>query len=48
VVYVVGLGPSNRLRASWLQQSCEFDVPFVASPDPLPDLGTFICKGVRP
>ncbi|MDP1718144.1 MAG: fimbria/pilus outer membrane usher protein, partial [Burkholderiales bacterium] len=47
-VYVAGLGPTNRLRASWRGQSCEFDVPFAASTDPLPDLGTFICKGVKP
>lgn len=46
--YVVGLGPTNRLRASWRGQSCEFDVPFTASTDPLPHLGTFICKGVKP
>ncbi len=47
-VYVVGLEPDNRLRATWLGQSCEFDVPFVASKEPLPDLGVFICKGVKP
>jgi outer membrane usher protein len=47
-VYVVGLGPANRLRATWRNQSCEFDVPFVASKEPLPDLGVFICKGVKP
>ena len=47
-VYVVGLGPANRLRATWRGQSCEFDVPFTASKEPLPDLGVFICKGVKP
>lgn len=47
-VYVVGLGPTNRLRATWRGQSCEFDVPFTASTDPLPHLGNFICKGVKP
>jgi outer membrane usher protein len=46
--YVVGLGPTNRLHATWRGQSCEFDVPFPASTDPLPALGTFICKGVKP
>lgn len=44
-VYVDDLGPVNRLRVSWDDQSCEFDVPFAASVDPLPDLGTFICMG---
>lgn len=47
-VYVVGLEPTNRLRATWGSQSCEFDVRFTASADPLPDLGTFICQGVKP
>jgi outer membrane usher protein len=47
-VYVVGLDPANRLRATWRGQSCEFELRFTASTDPLPDLGTFICKGVKP
>jgi outer membrane usher protein len=47
-VYVTGLGPTTRLRASWSDQSCEFDVRFTPSKDPLPDLGNFICKGVAP
>ena len=47
-VYVVGLGETSKLRATWGNQSCEFDVPFIASADPLPDLGIFICKGVKP
>jgi outer membrane usher protein len=47
-VYVVGLGASTRLRASWKQQSCEFTVPFTPGADPLPDLGVFTCKGVNP
>ena len=47
-VYVVGLDSSTRLRAVWGNQSCEFDVQFTASADPLPDLGIFICQGVKP
>jgi outer membrane usher protein len=47
-VYVMDLGPSTKLRASWNDQSCEFDVQFKPSADPLPDLGIFICKGVTP
>jgi outer membrane usher protein len=47
-VYVAGLGPGNRLRAGWQDKRCEFDVDFTAGTDPLPDLGTFICKGVTP
>jgi outer membrane usher protein len=51
-VYILGLGPLNHLRASWgsgvTAQACELSVPFVASGDPLPDLGVFMCKGVSP
>jgi outer membrane usher protein len=45
-VYVTGLSERNRLRASWRGRSCELDVPFPATSDPLPDLGTYVCKGV--
>jgi outer membrane usher protein len=47
-VYVTGLNPDTRLRALWNGQSCEFEVSFTRSADPLPDLGTFVCKGVNP
>ncbi|HEX5864513.1 MAG TPA: fimbria/pilus outer membrane usher protein, partial [Casimicrobiaceae bacterium] len=44
--YLTGLDRHNRLRASWKGASCEFDVEFPSSVDPLPDLGTFACHGV--
>jgi outer membrane usher protein len=47
-VYVTGLAADTTLLASWNGQSCEFTVHFGASIDPLPDLGVFICKGVKP
>jgi outer membrane usher protein len=47
-VYLVGLEPTNRLRATWRKQTCEFDVRFTASKDPMQDLGTFLCTGVKP
>lgn len=47
-VYVTGLEPHTRLRATWRNQQCEFDVRLVASADPLPDLGVHICSGVSP
>lgn len=47
-VYVMGLNPATKLRATWNGQSCEFAVSFTRSADPLPDLGIFICKGVNP
>lgn len=47
-VYLTGLSTRNHLRASWRRQNCEIDVPFTEGPDPLPDLGRFVCKGVNP
>jgi len=47
-VYVTGLNPATRLRATWNGQSCDFTVSFTRSADPLPDLGTFICNRVSP
>ena len=47
-VYLTGLAVSNRLRVTWLEQSCEFVLPFPESTDPLPHLGTYICTGVEP
>ena len=46
-VYVTGLGPMNRMRALWQGTRCELSVPFRASSEPLPNLGTFVCKGVN-
>jgi outer membrane usher protein len=47
-VYLTGLAARNRLRVTWLEQSCEFVLPFPESADPLPHLGTYICTGVEP
>jgi outer membrane usher protein len=46
--YVTGLGRSNHMLAVWNGRSCEFLVRFNPGADPLPDLGTFICKGILP
>jgi outer membrane usher protein len=46
-VYTGDLQASNALRAQWHGQQCEFVVPYAPGDDPLPDLGTFVCKGVR-
>jgi outer membrane usher protein len=46
-VYVTGLETTSRLRASWNQRACTFDVSFPDSEDPLPDLGTVRCSGVQ-
>jgi outer membrane usher protein len=47
-VYITGLAPSNRLRVLWHEQSCEFEVSFPETEEPLPDLGTYTCHGVSP
>jgi outer membrane usher protein len=47
VVYLTGLSALNRLHAGWRGQHCDVEVPFPAGAEPLPDLGTFVCKGVR-
>jgi len=43
-VYVSRLADRNRLRATWPEGSCEFDVAFTPSSDPLPRLGPFECR----
>ena len=45
--YVEGLEAANRLVLTWRGQRCLIDVPFPLGAEPLPDLGTFVCKGVR-
>jgi outer membrane usher protein len=46
-VYAGDLQASNVLRAQWKGQQCDFVVTYTPGDDPLPDLGTFVCKGVR-
>ncbi len=47
-LYITGLAAHNTLRASWDHQSCKISVDLPETKDPLPDLGTYICKGVKP
>ena len=47
-LYLTGLTASNRLRVTWLEQSCEFVLPFPESTEPLPYLGTYTCIRVEP
>ncbi|MGH8278630.1 MAG: fimbria/pilus outer membrane usher protein, partial [Gammaproteobacteria bacterium] len=46
--YVTGLAAHNTLRASWNGESCEIKVNLPKTNDPLPDLGTFVCQGIKP
>ena len=47
-VYITGLAAHNTLRASWDDKSCEINVSLPNTKDPLPDLGTFECRGIKP
>jgi outer membrane usher protein len=47
-VYVSGLAANNRLLVSWRGQGCELDVGYAAGADPLPHLGVYTCRGVKP
>ena len=47
-LYLTGLAVSNRLRVTWLEQSCEFMLPFPESTEPLPYLGSYTCTRVEP
>ena len=38
----------NRVIAEWKGQKCTIELPYPETADPLPDLGTFVCKGVQP
>src|SRR5437773_1750215 len=46
--YLEGFEQANRIVFTWRGQSCTLEVPYPRSSDPLPELGTFVCKGVMP
>ena len=45
-IYLTGLSADNQVSISWQGRRCQVSVPFVPGADPLPALGTFLCKGV--
>lgn len=47
-VYVSGLSERNVLIASWPGQRCRLAMEFIASDEPLPFLGEFLCEGLTP
>jgi outer membrane usher protein len=47
-VYVTGLAARNQLQATWRDQTCTFTVQVLATAEPLPHLGPFLCTGVQP
>ena len=47
--YLTGFEATNRIRFTWKGQVCTIDVPYpVTTTESLPNLGTFVCKGVQP
>jgi outer membrane usher protein len=44
--YVEGLELRNRVRVSWKGRDCVLDVAYPKLAEPLPDLGTYVCRGV--
>jgi len=47
-LYIEGLENKTRISVQWKGQACTLDVVYPKTDDPLPDLGTFVCKGVQP
>ena len=46
--YVTGLAAENRLHVSWPRGRCSLDLAYVQNADPLPDLGTRVCRRDAP
>lgn len=46
-IFLTGLTAKNHIRINWNQQSCDIEVAFTKSADPLPFLGTYTCRGVK-
>ncbi len=47
-LYLEGLSDENRVEVKWKNQNCTLEVPYPRTGDPLPALGTYLCRGVRP
>lgn len=47
-VYLSGLEGRVKLIATWKEQRCDMQVDYPRTDDPLPDLGTLRCRGVKP
>ena len=46
--FLTGLQENNELIASWNGLECQISLNIPADAGPLPDLGSFVCKGVKP
>jgi len=45
-VYLTGLSEKDIIEASWKDHTCRFTIKYPVTDDPLPNLGTYNCKGV--
>jgi outer membrane usher protein len=46
--YLTGLAETNELEVTWNGQECRLKVGLPPGAGPVPDLGTFVCKGIKP
>jgi len=46
--YLTGLAKKNKVKASWNNETCEFEVNLPENPGPLPHIGPILCKGIQP
>jgi outer membrane usher protein len=46
-VYLTGLSARNKLKVNWNGGQCTIEADYPESEDMLPDLGKFVCAGVR-
>lgn len=45
--YVTDLSQRNTMKATWKDQSCEFEVDLPSDPGPMARIGPILCKGVK-
>lgn len=48
LVFIAGLASNNRLQAEWAGHHCVAELAMGDPAEPLPDLGSLICKGTTP
>lgn len=46
-IYLEGLQERSDISLSWVGHSCGFTVDYPQTDDPMPDLGTYTCKGEK-
>ncbi len=46
-VYLTDITDDAKLSVSWGEQHCEIAIKFKKTTEPLPNIGTYICKGIR-